>query len=196
MRSWPLIVVVGLVVGVGAWAAVEATGSAPPYRLLPDAAPGFAADPLGTGSLDLDAAAQATLMPAGRLRPQLRRDGFSGGRSRTWRSGDEFVEVAAFTLADARAAQALEQAELDYAAGLPGGGVHAGSAAFFSIPGLPAARGFVADGIADSGGAPLFVYGAWFTAGDRAYLVEDGSQSPRSVDFAQALARRQYGLVR
>jgi hypothetical protein len=57
------------------------------------------------------------------------------------------------------------------------------------------ARGFYANGLADSDGSPLFVVGVWFTVGRRAYLVESGAPQPTATDFVLDLARRQYALT-
>ena len=193
---WPVLIIGAGLVALVAWIVAGTFSSGPTVHLYAAAIPGYAVDPASTGTLSINAAAQATIMPSDTVLPELRRDGFTSGQARTWRHDDDFAEIVAYRLADSKHARAFVRFAIDYAMQLPGGGVHAGKAALYSVPGVPTAQGFMADGNSTVGSQPLFVQGAWYVDGPIAYLIETGGPQPAGVDFAVTLTQRQHALTR
>jgi hypothetical protein len=194
--AWPALVVAAFVLAVIGWVVADLLNTGPSVHVYSAAIPGYSIDPSSTGKLSVAAAAQTTIMPTETLGPELHRDGFVNGQARTWRKGDDFVEIVAYRMSSAKHARALMQFGLSYAMQLPGGGVQAGKAALFTVPGLPSAHGFIADGNSASVNQPLFVQGAWYVDGPIAYLVETGGPQPASVAFAIDLTKRQHALTK
>ena len=176
------------------WVVADLMSSGPSVHLYAKAIPGYSIDPESTGKLSLESASETTIMPTDTVQAELRRDGFAAGEARTWRKGDDFAEIIAFRLSSSKHARSLVKFALDYAEQLPGGGVHAGKAALFTVPGVAAAQGFMAEGNSTTG-PPLFVQGAWYVDGPIAYLVETGGPQPAGVDFAVSLTQRQHALT-
>lgn len=163
---------------------------APKFRLLSAVPASYQLDPAATGSMSRDAAADSTVMPADALRSRLEAAQFVVGESKTWRSGERFIEVAAYRFRSAEGARSMMQWQLDYAALLSPGPQVVGP-----IKDVPGAKTFYVAGEQDSDGNPLFSWGAWFTRGDTAYLVQIGGTQPDSSQFVTELTRRQFDLV-
>jgi hypothetical protein len=192
--AWPFWVVSALLLAVAAWATVAALTSEAAYHFIPDPGHGYRTDRADTGSMNLSTAAQSTVVPATSVLSELRRDGFKDGRAVTWTNGSHFIESAGYTFGSAAEARTFVRFEIGYAKALPGGGEHAESAALFAVPQVPGGQGFTADGDANPD-QPLFVYGAWFTVSDRAWLVETGWSQPMSIEPLLYLAAAQYRTV-
>lgn len=191
-----LAAVVLLVLGWAAYLIFAGSAGSGPFRFFTHLPPGYVADATASGSLNLTTAAEATVVAAPVARTQLRRDGCLTGSSRLWNDGDEYAQITIFSCGSSADAQRLERFELAYAGGLAGGGSLGARASRLTVPGVPAAAGFFADGDAVAGGQPLFIYGAWFTVGPRAYLVETGGMQPQPTVFLQILTSHEYALAK
>jgi len=160
------------------------------FRLISAVPTGYVADPHSTGSLSRDAAADSTVMPTDLLRPQLEAARYVAGESRGWRLDQRFIQVSAYRFASPQGAAAVVQQQLDYAAGLSPGPQVVGP-----VKDVPSAKTFFIAGEQDSDGQPLFVWGAWFTRGDVAYLVQVGGSQPTSTQLLVTLTKNQFDLV-
>lgn len=173
-----------------------ATGGGPdPLAFTDRIPPGFVLDRAASGELTPGAAAEVTVLAPETLRPRLDAAHLSGGRSRMWTRGDTFAEIEILTFPSPAAARALVGFALDQTVALAGGGADARSAVLGTVPGVPGATSFYAAGNQQVGGQPLFVWGAWFTVGRHAYLVEVGAPQPLDAAFMQTLARAEYDTV-
>jgi hypothetical protein len=151
---------------------------------------GYVLDPVSSGSLSRDAAADSTVIAAETLRPRL--EDFRTGHAKMWRSAQgRFIEVAAYRFGSASQARSFMHLQLDYARQL----AVAGARVVGPVKGVPGAMTFYVQGEQDSDGTPLFIWGSWFTRGDVAYLVELGGPQPASTSLLVALTQSQFRLV-
>lgn len=139
-------------------------------------------DVLGTGPLDLEAAAAAERDVAAE-RALLERRGFERGASRAWLDPDQdvvYVAVYDFRDADGAAAYLADGAET----------LRLRGATTFDVPEVPGALGFTT--VEDGPEGTFTAQAVAFARGDRWYLALVGASGPaRSPDDARAVAAAQ-----
>jgi hypothetical protein len=191
----PLLAVLVVAAGIAVAVNLLVHGSQPQVAFTNKVAPGFVLDSSASGALTLSSASAATVVTTDRIRPRLEAAHFSSGESRVWTKGSDFAEIEIFTFRSAEGAKSVMHFSLDVAVQLAGGSADARRTVLDKVPGVPGATSFFADGIQTAGSQPLFVWGAWFTVGRHAYLIETGSQQPQSPLFMQVLTKAEYQLV-
>jgi hypothetical protein len=184
-----------VVAGVVAWAVYDsiANSSGRPYAFFTQVPPGYSLDRQDSGGLTLSTASRATVADSADVKAALRQDGFQGGQVRSWLDGQQFIELAVFTLGSPGQARRFERFEVNYALKLPGNGASEADVTF-AVPHVPATA-FYANGNQSGDGQPLFAQGSWFTRGDRAYLVYVGAPYPTTTILLDTLTSGEYRSV-
>lgn len=163
-----------------------APGEAAVYDLLLAEPPldGFARadDVLGTGALDLEAAAAAE-RDVDAERALLEARGFERGASRAWLDPDQdVVYLAVYDFGDAEGATAYLQAAAE--------GLQARGATAFDVPEVPGALGFTT--VEDGPDGTFSAHAVTFARGDRWFLALVGSPGRgRSPEDVRAVAAAQ-----
>jgi len=139
-------------------------------------------------SLPLDKVAAATPADPAASTAQLRSDGFLGGWSRVWTSGDDDVEVVAMELGDQFRAADFVRFQLGQLA--QGAGV-----VTYAAGGIPGATAFSLSGNTRARRRQVFCQGVWLTVGQYAFEITDCAGAPRYPDLALKTARQQYHVA-
>lgn len=184
-----------VVVGVVGWAVYDsvANSSGRAYAFFTQVPPGYSLDRQDSGGLTLTTASRATVADTADVKAALRQDGFQGGQVRSWLDGQQFIEIAIFTLGSQGEARQFQRFEVNYALKLPGNGASEADVTF-AVPHVPATA-FYANGNQSVNGQPLFAQGSWFTRGDRAYLVYVGAPYPTSTMLLDTMTSGEYRAV-
>lgn len=177
------------------WLALSSVKGAGLGALITRVPNGYTLDSRASGHLDAASAVNSTVADSGAMSTLLGRDHFDGGQSRIWINDGSFIGVFVYEFGSAPGAADLEGFEISQAELRPGGGVSSGDAVLFPVAGLAAARGFFASGMSRVTNQPIFIEGAWFTVGSRAYLVETGGSQPGGTGLVSSLAVQQHRLA-
>jgi hypothetical protein len=161
------------------------SGSGPSGLLAAEPPHGYQLNSRASGALKLEAAAQATPVPADELGADLRAAGYSDGYARIWTHDADFVSALAFELGGRDKAESFvsqQRARL-----LEGTGTEV-----VADPDVPGAFLFLLFGSVSLHSEQVFCQGEIFSSDRFAIEVDACSPLPNSAAGARAEARREY----
>jgi hypothetical protein len=160
--------------------------SATLQSLLLDAVPsGYTANPRASGALDLAGSAYSTPAKASDTRGELAADHFTGGYSRVWSSGSDYITAAVYSFAREAEAQrfmSFEKAAISQSGnGLP-----------YALSQPPDGIGFVISSPTKAQNRYVFCQGGMFTRDTFVFLVEVCRATPVDQELTGSLTANQF----
>ena len=166
--------------------ASKAVSSATLVSLLLDSAPsGYKADTRASGRLELGAAVYSTPANATDTRAELDADHFTGGYTRVWVSGTDYITAAVYSFtrqADSQRFMGFEKNAVS----------HAGNGLPYALSQPPDGIGFVISSRTKSQHRYVFCQGGMFARDTYVFIVEACGATPVGQELAISLTAKQF----
>jgi hypothetical protein len=153
--------------------------------LLDSVPPGYTVNRDAGGRLDVGAAAYSTPASAGDTRAELDADHFTGGYTRVWVAGTDYMTAAVYSFSQQADAQRFTSFETGHLS-------RAGNAVRYQISAPNDGFGFVLSSRTKSGNRYVFCQGGMFTRDTYVFIDEVCSATPLGQELATSLTANQF----